>query len=244
MPESTSISVDPASPLIAGRSGRGVSVAIVDSGMADNHPHVGTTVGGVGVSPDGTVTDDWRDLLGHGTAVAAAIREKAPSADLLSVKVFHRALHAAVGTLVQGISWSVNRRARLINLSLGTANAGHQDILEAAVKHATAQGALIVSAFESNGNRWFPGSIHGAVPVVLDDSCPRNEIRVVQRRDVALFAASGYPRPIPGIPVERNLQGISFAVANVTGMLACMLESQDHLTNVGRVIDWITKGWE
>lgn len=32
--------------------------------------------------------------------------------------------------------------------------------------------------------------------------------------------ASGYPRPIPGVPPERNLKGISFAVANVTGVLA------------------------
>ena len=35
-----------------------------------------------------------------------------------------------------------------------------------------------------------------------------------------LFAASGYPRPIPGVPREKNLKGISFAVANVTGTLA------------------------
>jgi hypothetical protein len=62
------------------------------------------------------------------------------------------------------------------------------------------------------------------------------EMRFASSRDVTW--------PCSPRPVERNLQGISFAVANVTGMLACMLESQDHLTNVGRVIDWITKGWE
>jgi hypothetical protein len=28
------------------------------------------------------------------------------------------------------------------------------------------------------------------------------------------------PRPIPGVPVERNLSGLSFAVANATGFLA------------------------
>ena len=32
--------------------------------------------------------------------------------------------------------------------------------------------------------------------------------------------ASGFPRPVPGVPPERNLKGISFAVANVTGVLA------------------------
>ena len=34
--------------------------------------------------------------------------------------------------------------------------------------------------------------------------------------------ASGYPRPIPGVAPERNLKGISFAVANTTGLL-CLL---------------------
>ena len=38
------------------------------------------------------------------------------------------------------------------------------------------------------------------------------------------MAAAPYPRPIPGVPVEGNLNGISFAVANVTGMLARVAE--------------------
>jgi hypothetical protein len=36
--------------------------------------------------------------------------------------------------------------------------------------------------------------------------------------------ASPFPRPIPGVPPERNLAGVSFAVANVTGFLARVLE--------------------
>jgi hypothetical protein len=34
------------------------------------------------------------------------------------------------------------------------------------------------------------------------------------------FFASGYARPIPGVPPERNLHGVSFAVANMTGFIA------------------------
>ena len=32
--------------------------------------------------------------------------------------------------------------------------------------------------------------------------------------------ASGYPRSLPGVPRKRNLSGISFAVANMTGLIA------------------------
>jgi hypothetical protein len=46
------------------------------------------------------------------------------------------------------------------------------------------------------------------------------------------FAAAGFPRPIPGVPVERNLSGISFAVANVTGFLARLLEAHATIFDV------------
>ena len=39
-----------------------------------------------------------------------------------------------------------------------------------------------------------------------------------------VFRASPFPRPIPGVPRERNLAGVSFAVANVTGFLARAME--------------------
>jgi hypothetical protein len=40
------------------------------------------------------------------------------------------------------------------------------------------------------------------------------------------LAASGYPRPIPGVPPERNISGLSFAVANVTGFLARLMDGR------------------
>ena len=40
-----------------------------------------------------------------------------------------------------------------------------------------------------------------------------------------VFFASGYPRSIPGVAPERNLNGISFAVANMTGFVARAAEA-------------------
>ena len=40
------------------------------------------------------------------------------------------------------------------------------------------------------------------------------------RQEVVNFAASGFPRSLPGVPPKRNLHGISFAVANMTGFVA------------------------
>ena len=43
------------------------------------------------------------DRLGHGTAVTAAIREKAPDASIIAIKVFWNTLSTDVSSLVRGI---------------------------------------------------------------------------------------------------------------------------------------------
>src|SRR5271165_5065368 len=142
----------------------------------------------------------------------AAIREKVPGARLYAVKVFHRKLLTNAETLARAIRWCAQHGIEWINLSLGTANAGHAGLLQASVDEATANGATLVSAFE-----WFPGNLPPVIPVGLDWECSRDEYRTQALPDGrTLYLASGYPRPLPGVPVERNLKGVSFAVANVT----------------------------
>jgi subtilisin family serine protease len=197
-----------------------IRVAIVDSGIHAAHPHVGGVVSGVALHPDGARDDDFVDHLGHGTAVAAAIREKAPDVDLIAVKVFWRSLSTTVPTLVRAIDEACERDASLINLSLGTREAGGRAQLEAAVLRAGRRGTLVISAAGEDGRTWLPGALPGVIPVRLDWSCPRETFRVVRDGGRAMIAASGYPRDIPGVPRERNLKGASFAVANATGFVA------------------------
>jgi hypothetical protein len=61
--------------------------------------------------------------------------------------------------------------------------------------------------------------------VELDWDAARDACRVsVDARGAMRVRASGYPRPIPGVPPERNFKGQSFAVANATGLLALSKE--------------------
>jgi subtilisin family serine protease len=211
-----------------GPTGRGVRIAIVDSGVYAAHPHVGSVAGGVAIDGDGREHDDYVDRLGHGTAVAAAIKEKAPDAELYAVKVFDRSLSTNISTLVSAIDWSARHGMDLINLSLGTARAEHERALEDAVQRAAARGLVIVAAAEDEGVRWLPGSLSGVIGVQLDAACPRDEYRVAGVNGSTVFRASGFPREIPGVPPERNLNGISFAVANMTGFVARVLERGRH----------------
>lgn len=200
-----------------------VSVAIVDSGVNVPHPHLPAVAGGLAIDFEGNVSGEYVDRLGHGTAAAAAIHEKAPEAELWAVKVFDRELATTVRTLVQAIDWASERGCRLVNLSLGTPNDFREPELAPAVARAVERGTLVVSALEHDGRRWYPGSIAGAVGVVMDPAQPRESVSVLEVDGRPVLRASPYPRPIPGVPSERNLNGISFAVANATGVLARLL---------------------
>ncbi|HEX5215286.1 MAG TPA: S8 family serine peptidase [Vicinamibacterales bacterium] len=215
---------------LAAQTGRGVRVAVIDSGVHASHPHVGGLVEGASVGPDGDVREgDAEDRLGHGTAVAAAIHEKAPGAAIVPVRVFDRELTATIDALVSAIRWAAGARAALINLSLGTLNPAHADRLRDAIAAASNQGAVVVAAAPDPDHPWLPGGLAGVFAVELDWACPRDRCEVAWMADSASvrIRASGFPRPIPGVPPERNLRGVSFAVANATGLLARAIEGVD-----------------
>ena len=224
----------------AGHTGRGVRVAVVDSGIATGHQHVGDV--GTGVSFIAGVKDTL-DRIGHGTAVAAAIREKAPGAVLIPVKVFDRALKTDAQTLAHAIDWAVEHDCRVINLSLGTLNAEHTELLQAAVTAAAGRGSVVVSAYESDGVRWLPGSLEPAAGVLADAEIDRDAILIDSEPGrSSRVHASIYPRPIPGVPRERNLNGISFSVANASGFLARMLEgSPSSAGNAATEFPWLER---
>jgi hypothetical protein len=201
-------------------------IAVIDSGVHAAHPHVNGVSGGVSILPDGTEQADYVDRLGHGTAVTAVIREKAPDAEIFTVKVFHQALATNIQSLVNAIEWSSRCGMHLVNLSLGTENPEHAEKLRVAVK-----GIVLIAAHEHAGVRWLPGTLPGTLPVALDWHCPRDEYRISTLPDGRnLFHASGFPRPIPGVSREKNLTGISFAVANVTGLIARKLCADSDFT--------------
>ncbi len=191
-----------------------VRVAILDSGVNPEHPHVGGVAGGVGISASGE-SGDYLDRLGHGTAVAAVIHEKAPQAQLYAVKVFDRALNTTIDRILRGLAWAIDHRMHVVNLSLGADNPAHRPGFEQAITRAAEAGVVLVAARSS-----LPGSLAGVLQVEVDWDCPRDSYQTVVEGGRLCFRASGYPRPMPGVAPKRNLHGISFAVANITGFVA------------------------
>jgi subtilisin family serine protease len=191
-----------------------MKIAIIDSGVHAGHPHVGEIAGAVEITPTGE-RDGAIDRLGHGTAVAGAIREKMPDAEIYAVKVFDRRLTANIAVIVRALEWCRDHQMDLVNLSLGTENRAHRESLLRAV----GDDLLVVSAASA-----LPGSLPEVVGVEADAECLRDSFRY----HAGVFHASPYPRPIPGVPVDRNLHGTSFAVANMTGLVARVLKESSR----------------
>lgn len=215
-----------------------VRVAIIDSGVHAAHPHVQGVSGGVAIDAEGRLSDDWVDRIGHGTAVTAVIREKAPAAAVFAVKVFDRELSTTATALVAGIDWAIAHGCAIVNLSLGTSNPAHRAQLAAAVGRACAHQVTVVAAGPEEGVEWLPGSLPGVIAVEVDWTIDRNHyVLVAHDPRGTRVRASGYPRPIPGVAPEYNLKGLSFAVANVTGLLAAEVEQKCA------PLDRIVKSW-
>ncbi len=112
-----------------GSTGRGVRVAVVDSGVEADHPLLGAAVDEslsvqFRVGPDGRVDridGPHGDVYGHGTACAGIVHALAPEATIVSVRVIDEDLRGKAAAFHAGLEWAVEEGYEIINLSLGAA---------------------------------------------------------------------------------------------------------------------------
>jgi subtilisin family serine protease len=216
----------------------GLKIAVIDTGINASHPHICAPTHGVIFDPEET-DPSCDDVLGHGTAVTAAIQEKAPHADYYILKLFGKSLRTAGSRLLRALEWTIEHQMDVVNLSLGTPNFDHRPALEAIVVRGTAAGVILVAARYSGRTPVLPGMLEGVISVDVDWNLPRDQYRISQENGSPVFYGSGFPRPLPGIPIARNLSGISFAVANMTGFVARACERLEE-RSIDRVVSILT----
>ncbi len=216
-------------------TGRGVTVAVIDSGVDASHPELR---GRVAASYDTTGYGTSADR--HGTAVAGLIAAlpdngtgawgTAPGADILSIKACQPAAPNELdarcwsATVAKAIDLALEEGARVINLSI----AGPKDlIVERVVGAALEKGALVVAATGNGGPNAqpsFPAALEGVLAVTAVDADDRLYAHATRGAFVDV-AAPGVevisPAPDQGYPA---LSGTSFASAFVSGAAALLLE--------------------
>jgi len=106
--------------------GRGVRVAIVDSGVDAEHPAVaGRLVQRLRVELDGETTEvvedpEATDLVGHGTACAGIVAAIAPAAELVSIRVLGADNRGKGRAVAAAVDWAIANDIAVVNLSLSS----------------------------------------------------------------------------------------------------------------------------
>ena len=208
-------------------TGKGVKVAVVDSGINHWHSHVGKIEGGVGLdineSREIIFSEDIYDSIGHGTACAGIIRTIAPNVQLYSIKIFWKRLVTYSELLINAINWAIENKMDIVNLSLGTHRKEHISEIQKICNIAYQNKTIIVAASMDNGSESYPAIFHNVIGVTADTRCDEDAYFYCDKHKVHFFAY-GFPRPLPGILQEHNFRGSSFACAYITGIVARILE--------------------
>lgn len=184
-----------------GSTGRGVKVAVLDSGIEADHPAVGGPVQGymaITQRGDDLIYSDeaHEDVFGHGTACAGIIRSLAPDCELYSVRVLGRMLGGRGNVFAAGIRWALDNGMDVCNLSLGTTKQAFYETLHELADLAYFRNAMLVTAANNMPTPSFP-SVYASVVAVAAHSV----------QDPYLF----YYNPEP--PVEFGAPGINIRVA-------------------------------
>jgi type VII secretion-associated serine protease mycosin len=153
-------------------AGKGVVVAVLDTGVRSNHPDLR---GNVLKGWDFVASDNQaNDANGHGTHVAGVIAARrdnrkgiaglASSAKILPVRVLNGAGNGNTVTVARGIRYAVRKGADVINLSLAGVDSDAQ--LRAAVAYAVKKNVVVVAA-AGNAGCGAPTSYPAAYPNVI-----------------------------------------------------------------------------
>jgi len=232
-------------------TGRDVEVAIIDTGVDTEHPDL---AGQIAEQIDFTDSPtEFSDDI-HGTAVAGiigAISDNglgivgiAPGARLIALRACWPEQPGAIAavcnsvTVAKALDTAIALQPRILNLSL----TGPPDPLVGALLRAALSDGLIIVAAEPVGGAGQPDFLEGLEDVVRVGSEAGQADPVTARAAPPVLLAPGddllttFPRG-----TYNFASGSSFAAANVSGVVALLVELQPGLSS-GQVRDLLLAG--
>lgn len=199
-------------------TGRGVNIAIIDTGIDYAHPDLAANCcGGYDfVNDDAYPMDD----NGHGTHVAGIIAAVdntigvigvAPGASLYGVKVLNRTGRGWVSDIMKGVEWCTLNDIDIANMSLG-GGVYIQDFQDICTVAAQAGVILVAAAGNESGEVSYPAAYDDVIAVSATDKYD----------NFASFSNFGAEIDIaaPGVGIFSTYKGSSYATLSGTSMAA------------------------
>jgi hypothetical protein len=211
--------------------GQGIRIAVLDSGVAAQHPRLSglqlrDDLAIVETGPDlAVVSGRGKDVYGHGTAVVDIIRATAPEAELGSIRVLGAQLRSRTALICAGARLALARGYHILNCSFGCGRTDHILFYKDWIDEAYLRGRHVVAS--CNNEDFTRPEWPGHFPTVMTAGVMETE-----RVDAFLYR--------PGTLVEFGLHGAnvevawlggaikmvtgsSFAAARLSGLLARLL---------------------
>lgn len=213
-----------------GYTGKGIRIAVIDSGVEsheDLHPNIEEYVN--------TSGEAFATGLGHATAVAGIIaavdnstgvKGFAPDSKILAIKAMKENGGASYRNIIEAIKFARRRKVDIINLSLGGTT--DSEVLHGEIQKCVEEGILVVCAAGNSGRNnsvMYPGKFKECFCVSA----------INNYGDVSSFVSRGWEVDVsaPGekmLTTYRNnsyslVSGTSFAAPVVSAIFACLLQA-------------------
>ncbi|MGN0475228.1 MAG: S8 family serine peptidase, partial [Acutalibacteraceae bacterium] len=240
----------------SGATGKGVTVAVIDTGVDYDHPDLVNNISSMSARiNNGSIShepSEYNDLHGHGTHVCGIIAAEgnnkigvigvAPEAEIISIKATtdENGKEFSYYNLIESIFYAVGNDAYVINLSLGADySTGNNTDLQAAIDFAESSGVIVVAA-AGNSNKY-----HADYPAAYD-----NVIAVSSVNSSGQFGVSNYGPEIDFAAVGQVVYstvingsygyktGTSMATPNVSGAVALILSAYPDATR-SQILDML-----
>jgi subtilisin len=217
-------------------TGRGVRVAVVDSGIDPGHPAVGGVAGAVAVEYDPgsqhvrLVEGANEDLFGHGTACAGIIRRIAPDVELFDVRVLGPTLKGRAAVFAAGLRWAIEHGMQVVNLSLSTSRSEWYAPFHELTDEAWFRNVALVCAASNTAGPSYPSLYASVLSVAAHDGRDPHQWSYNPRPPVE-FGAPGIDIPVAWLGrATVPATGNSFAAPHIAGHVARLLGRHPRLT--------------